>query len=53
MSDLKKAIISASGGYAVGYYLQWIHEPLWRTIETVELVAMVQDEANERSKTPS
>ena len=46
LAELKKAIIAASGGYAVGLWLVWENTAVWRLIEAIELVAMVQAAQN-------
>lgn len=46
LTELKKSIIAASGGYAVGLWLVWEQTALWRLIEAIELVAMVQASQN-------
>ena len=46
LAELKKSIIAASGGYAVGLWLVWEQTAVWRLIEAIELVAMVQAAQN-------
>lgn len=47
LAELKKLVIGASGGYAVGLALVWEDWPLWKVIETIELVSMVRSSAQE------
>ena len=46
LAEFKKSIIAASGGYAVGLWLVWENTAVWRLIEAIELVAMVQAAQN-------
>lgn len=46
LAELKKSIIAASGGFAVGLWLVWETTALWKLIEAIELVAMVQASQN-------
>lgn len=42
LQELKKSVIAASGGFAVGMWLTWEKTAVWRLVEAIELVAMVQ-----------
>lgn len=48
LAELKKAIIAASGGFAVGLWLVWEQTAVWKLIEAIELVSMVQEQQNKQ-----
>lgn len=47
LPQLKKLVLGASGGYAVGLYLVWQDWALWRVLEAIELVSAVQEELHD------
>lgn len=47
-TDLKKATIVASGGYAVGLGISWYDMKLWEIVEAIEMVSEIQEEQNRK-----
>lgn len=43
LADLKRSILAACGGYAVGIWCTWLSDDIQDTIEAIELVAMLHE----------
>lgn len=47
LSDLKRAILAASGHKLTSYYLKAKHEPLWEVLEAIEIVSNLRSPATD------
>lgn len=45
MPELKKALLCSCGGVVNGAYLDMLNQPVWKTLEVIELV----DEINKKA----